>query len=125
MYIYDLHVSVLCYILVRMIKYRLMRHVMCGRDNAYSTFRKFGGKRQLGGPRHLYEHNILFCVWYCIAFKRWVRIDPALALLPLISTVLPLLDYLFVKPTLLMKRRIFLIGASWSGWSRGRMPRVL
>jgi hypothetical protein len=50
---------------------------------------------------------------YCIVCKGWARIHPALALPLPTSVMLALPNYLFVIPTLLMKRRIFRMGASW------------
>jgi hypothetical protein len=47
-----------------------------------------------------------------IVLKGRARIDLTLALQPLRSIVLPILDYPFVNPTLLMKPRTFLMGAS-------------
>jgi hypothetical protein len=49
-------------------------------------------------------------VLYRIVLKGWARIDPALALQTPRSIVLPILDYPFVNPTVLMKCRTFLMG---------------
>jgi hypothetical protein len=50
---------------------------------------------------------------YMYACNGWANIYPALALRPLRSIVLPLLVYPLLNPTLVMKRRASLMGASW------------